>query len=148
MFSRTAQSATMPLVRRGRGTSASGVSPGVGGRRSGSRVPALVWGMCRASQTCVCSQCLSSVRRAGIDGSAFRVPVVEMWYSVVTSCGDAGRRHPTLWLSVNLNQRRFGAEADDVSESGGRVVGLGFVAGLDRLFPGRLREDCVYEGCV
>ena len=41
---------------------------------------------------------------------------------------------------------RFGAEADDVSESGGRVVGLGFVAGLDRLFPGRLREDCVYEG--
>ena len=44
--------------------------------------------------------------------------------------------------------RRFGAEADDVSESGGRVVGLGFVTGLDRLFQGRLREDCVYEGCV
>ena len=44
--------------------------------------------------------------------------------------------------------RRFGAEADDVSESGGRVVGLGFVTGLDRLFPGRLREDCVDEGGV
>ena len=108
MFSRTAQSATMPLVRRGGGTSASGVSPGVGGRRSGSRVPALVWGMCRASQTCACSQCGSSVRRAGIDGSAFRVPVVEMWYSVVTSCGDAGRVHQTLWLSVNRNQSSGG----------------------------------------
>ena len=43
---------------------------------------------------------------------------------------------------------RFGAEADDVSQGGGRVIGLGFVASLYCLFPGRLREDRFNEGCV
>ena len=44
--------------------------------------------------------------------------------------------------------RRFGAEADDVSEGGGRIVGLGFAASLYRLFPGRLREDRFNKGDV
>ena len=44
--------------------------------------------------------------------------------------------------------KRFGAEADDVSESGRRVIGLGFAASLCVLFPGRLIEDCVNEGGV
>ena len=42
--------------------------------------------------------------------------------------------------------RRFGAEADDVSQGGGRVIGLGFAASLYRLFPWRLREDRFKEG--
>ena len=39
--------------------------------------------------------------------------------------------------------RRFGAEADDVPEGGGRVVGLGVVASLDQLFPWKFREDAL-----
>ena len=44
--------------------------------------------------------------------------------------------------------RRFGAGADDVSQGGGRVIGLGFAASLYRLFPGRVREDCFNEGGI
>ncbi len=44
--------------------------------------------------------------------------------------------------------RRFGAEADAVSEVGGRVVGMGSAASLYNLFPGRLREDRFTEGGV
>ncbi len=44
--------------------------------------------------------------------------------------------------------RRFRAEADDVSQGGGRVIGLGFAASLYPLFPGRWREDRFSEGGV
>ena len=44
--------------------------------------------------------------------------------------------------------RPFAAETDDVSQGGGRVIGLGFEASLYRLFPGRLREDRFHEGGV
>ena len=107
MLSRTAKSTMMPLVRRGGGTNASGVLPGVGGRRSSLRVPALKWGMCRASHTCACSQCGSSVRRAESDGSAYRVPVGVMRYNVATSWGDGGRIHLTLWLSLRFHFVRW-----------------------------------------
>ncbi len=44
--------------------------------------------------------------------------------------------------------KRFLAEADDVLQGGGRVIGLGFAASLYRLFPGGSREDRFNEGGV